>query len=408
METIELKGARRLALARAGLLRTELSGLPARASGRGKRARAAMLAVISRFGYLQLDTISVVGTRTQGIVLSSRLDGLDATLAEELLKPGGPYFEYWGHEACWMPLELYPYFEFRRVEFRAHPWWGNLLGQHRAEADKLLKRVTAEGPLRSMDLEAPADHRPSKEGWWETKLSKRIAEALWSAGELAIRERRNFQRSYDLPDRVIPSELRNQPVSVEDALDHLLLRALDGHGWATTGTLAATWRLRNRRPAILASLARLCEADVIRRCELQVKGGRIDGWIKTEHLDTIDRLREARLHANRPVLLSPFDPVLWDRDRVRLFFGFDQVLEIYKPKTRRQYGYYCLPVLAGEKLVGRVDLKADRQAGRLGIQACHRERTGRAGSTALVDEQIRQAIERFAAAVGLEPDALRV
>src|SRR5688500_9257320 len=127
MDTLSLRAARRLALARAGLLSPETTGLPRRARGHGPSAFAAAHAVIGRFGYLQLDTVSVAGARSHTIVLLSRLEGLAASVGEELLTPGAPVFEYWGHEASWIPLALYPAFEFRRREFRRHPWWGDLL-----------------------------------------------------------------------------------------------------------------------------------------------------------------------------------------------------------------------------------------------------------------------------------------
>ena len=130
MESLGTREARRLALARAGLLKPEWTGFPRSGRGRGARARRAAAAVLARFGYLQLDTVSVAGARSHAIVLLSRLEGFDPELGEELLRPGEPLFEYWGHEASWIPLELYPAFEFRRREFRAHPWWGDLVRAH--------------------------------------------------------------------------------------------------------------------------------------------------------------------------------------------------------------------------------------------------------------------------------------
>lgn len=405
MNSLSQKGVRRLALARAGLLKRKYSGLPDRAGahrGRGKRARDACHQIVERFGYLQLDTISVSGARTQGIVLASRLEGLDAALAEELLQPGTPFFEYWGHEACWMPMSLYPYFEFRRQEFQVHPWWGDVLAQHRTQAQALLSRIASEGPLRSTDLQAEKDFKRSRQGWWDIKLLKRIAECLWSCGELAIRERRNFQRIYDLPERVIPVAVRTGPRTEEESLDHLLLKALEGHGWATTGTLAATWRLRNRRPAILAALARLQDAGAITACELRGDDTKLSGWIRPSDLELANKLEDARIYGARPVLLSPFDPVLWDRVRTKRLFGFDLVIEIYKPRTQREFGYYCLPVLSGEHLVGRVDLKAHRRQGKLEVLARHRESPSRGKTLAGVDHAIDKALTRFAAAVALE------
>ncbi len=393
METLSTRAARRLALARAGLLKPKWTGMPQRASGRGRRARSAAHAVIGRYGYLQLDTVSIAGARSHAIVPLSRIEGFDPTLAEELLQPGEPLFEYWGHEACWLPMELYPVFAFRREEFRHHPWWGDLVGQHPDVADRLLQQIRDEGPLRSLDMEGRGSS-----GWWDLKVAKKVATALWSSGELAIRERRNFQRTYDLAERVIPDNLRGRRVAKEEALEILFDRALAGHGWAATGTLARTWRLRNRPVEIRDALARLRERGEIVPCTLILEDGKKSpGWIRPEDLELAARLDTVRPRSDRGVLLSPFDPLLWDRRRVDQLFAFHQVLEIFKPAPQRVYGYYCLPVLAGENLVARLDLKADRKTGKLLVLARHFE-----GSPSAADcEAVATALDRYASAVGL-------
>lgn len=398
METISVRAARRLALARAGLLRPELTGLPRRAAGRGSTARAACHAVVRRFGYLQLDTISVAGARSHAIVLLSRLEGLDAGLPEELLQPGEPLFEYWGHEASWLPLELYPVFAFRREEFRHHPWWGDLVGQHPEIADEILRRIREEGPLRSADLDGESGN-----GWWELKLTKKVATALWSSGELAIRERRGFQRSYDLAERVIPDDLRRSGMEEADALPVLLLQALDGHGWATAGTLAATWRLRNRRQALDAAVRVLLERGDAVRCRLVGGDGTVTaGLIRPADLELAATLERARPRRDTGVLLSPFDPILWDRDRVLALFGFHQVLEVFKPAAVRTYGYYCMPVVAGDRLVARADLKADRRTGTLEVLSLRFEGPGGDRPTRSEDAAAAAgALARYAAALGL-------
>jgi uncharacterized protein YcaQ len=396
VDTLSVRAARRLALARAGLLTPEPTGLPRRARGRGPTAFAAAEAVVRRFGYLQLDTVSVAGARSHTIVLLSRLEGLDATVGEELLRPGAPLFEYWGHEASWIPLALYPAFEFRRREFRSHPWWGDLVGEHPEVAKELLRRIRDAGPLRSAEMEK----RGSK-GWWDLGVTKRVASALWSSGELAIRERTSFQRTYDLTERVIPEPLRRHPLPTADALETLLLTALDGHGWATTGTLAATWRLKNRKSELVATLQRLQQKGAVAACALRLGGETArPGWIRPADRELAERLETARPRADRGVLLSPFDPLLWDRGRVARLFGFEALLEIFKPAPQRVYGYYCLPVLAGESLVARVDLKADRKRGRLRIVSAHYEKAGRAVASR-DREATRVAVERYALALGL-------
>ncbi len=399
VQSISVRGARRLALARAGLLKPAWTAMPTRAAGGGRRARQAAHRVIGRFGYLQLDTVAVAGARSHAIVLNSRLAGLAPEVAESLLQPGEPLFEYWGHEASWLPLELYPVFEFRRRELRTHPWWGDLIGSHPEIADRLLRRIRDEGPLRSADMEGRGGR-----GWWDLKLAKKVASALWSSGELAIRERRGFQRVYDLTERVIPDALRRAPQPRAEALETLLLLALDGHGWATAGTLAATWRLRNRRDAVGAALRRLHERGAVLPCRLQRAGATpTAGWIRPDDLDLADRLEGVRPRRDRGVLLSPFDPVVWDRARVELLFGFHQVLEIFKPAAQRVYGYYCLPVLAGERLVARVDLRAVRRAGRLDVLSVRFEATGDdTPATAADGAAVDDALRRYGAAVGLD------
>ena len=399
METLSVRDARRLALARAGLLEPRWTGLPGRAAGGPKRARDAAHAVIDRFGYLQLDTVSVAGARSHTIILLSRLEGFDPALGEALLEPGAPLFEYWGHEVSWIPLALYPAFQFRRRAFRRHPWWGDVVGKHPQVARNLRRRIRREGPIRSLDMEG----RGSR-GWWDLKVAKRVASALWSSGELAIRERRNFQRSYDLTRRVIPEALRRRPLAKRDALETLLLKALDGHGWATTGTLAATWRLRNQKQDLAAALRRLLEKGAIEPCALAGAGGRkTAGWIRPADLDLAGRLESLRPRRDRGVLLSPFDPVLWDRPRVRRLLDFDQVLEIFKPTAKRIYGYYCLPVLAGERLVARYDLKADRARGTLRVCSLRFEGTQSARPATAADAAaVSTALARYARALELK------
>jgi uncharacterized protein YcaQ len=398
METIDTRTARRLALVRAGLLKPDWTGLPRRARGAGRQARAAALAIVRRFGYLQLDTVSIAGARSHAIVLLSRLEGMAPELGEALLRPGEPLFEYWGHEASWIPIELYPHFAFRRRAYRIHPWYGDVITQNRELARDLLRRIRKDGPLRSADLEGQ-----SGAGWWLMKRAKKVALALWSAGELAIRERRGFQRSYDLTERVIPAEWRRRRLSDARALRELLLAALAGHGWVQTGTLAQTWRLRNMAAELRAALARLEEERRVVPCALVGEDGkRLAGWIRPEDLEIAGRLERLRSRGDRGVLLSPFDPLLWDRKRVAQLFGFDQVLEIFKPAARRTYGYYCLPVVAGDRLVARVDLKAERAGGRLRVLSRRFEGTGGTQAASAADRQAYEsALARYAAALGL-------
>lgn len=406
---LDTRTVRRLAVARAGLLTPEKTGLTRRASGSGVRARQGAWDVLHRFGYLQLDSVSVVGARTHGLVLLSRLDGFQPEVAEALLRPGDPVFEYWGHEACWLPMGLYPAFGWRRRKFQVHPWWGPLLDEHPELADQVLRRVEAEGPLRTQELKRHLGG-DDRGGWWGHGRLKKVLSALWSSGDLAVSERRSFHRTYDLAERVIPDTARRKDLGYEESLEVLLIKALDGHGWATRSTLAATWRFRKMWDDVDAALERLRERGEIVPAVFVHKGGsegsgETTGWIRTRDLELADELRRARPRRDTGVLLSPFDPLLWDRDRVMQFFGFEQVLEIYTPAEKRRWGYYCLPILAGEHLVGRVDLKAHRQkkgGGRLEVRALHFERDR---PTTADREAARTGLERLAGQLGLELSA---
>ena len=256
---------------------------------------------------------------------------------------------------------------------------------NRKRANAIRRRIRDEGPLRSTDFDDKADRND-----WGATLSRRLLRSLWWAGELAVRERKNFHPLYDLAERVIPEKARRRKVERQEATKILLLKALDGHGWATSRTLVQTWRLTKRQKLIKTCLEQLREEAVIVACSLDGS----PGWIRPDDFALAARLERLRPRSDVGVLLSPFDPVLWDRDRVQTLFGFEQVLEIFKPAHQRKYGYYCMPVLAGDKLVARCDLKADRKAGRLEVVARHHEAPGSRRA-------VESALKRHASALRL-------
>lgn len=393
MPALTIRQAKRLALVRAGLLRPALTGLPDCAGAHVRHVRSVCKRIIDRFGYLQLDSVAVTGARSHAIVLASRLRELPVGVVETLLAPREPLFEYWGHEACWMPISLYPYFRFRREAYSdRHSSAGSLMYANKSLVKRVLRRIEDDGPLRSIDLEG----KPTTKVWG-AKQSTRVLESLWSVGILAVSQRVKFQRTFDLAERVIPDAIRNMQVSSEDCFDKLLLKALEGHGWATTGTLAATWRLSNCHTEIMSSLDRLVDRGEVISCQLNTAQQSIAGWVRPIDLELAHQLETIRPRKSKGIALSPFEPILWDRARCALLFGFHQVLEIYKPVEKRQYGYYCLPILAGERLVARVDLRSDRNQDRLNVLSCHYE--DRVG----VQEQraVKSALKRFSQSVGL-------
>ncbi|MCG2583356.1 winged helix-turn-helix domain-containing protein [Massilia sp. TS11] len=346
--TLSLPAARALHLAAQGLLRP-----------RRQRARKDdVLDAIRTLGVLQIDTISVVA-RSPYLVLWSRLGDYQGQWLEEHLAEGR-LFEYWAHEACFVPIEDYHLMRHRMLDPAGMGWKYpvKFLRERRDEVEQVLDHVRTRGPVRSQDF-ARRDGKGG--GWWEWKPEKRALEALFTTGQLMIARRHNFQRVYDLRERVHPSwhdGLLPPRAEVERALALRSVRAL--------GLARAAWvpdYYRTRRPHVdLAALAR----------SGQLLTARVDGWDDPVyiHPDLAELAAAAADGALKPTassLLSPFDPVVWDRRRARELFDFDYRLECYTPAPQRRYGYFVLPLLRRGVLVGRVDAKAHRQAGRFSL-----------------------------------------
>lgn len=344
-----------------------------------------VLSVIRQIGALQIDTISVVA-RAPYFILWSRLGSYPSVWLEELLAEG-KLFEYWAHAACFLPIEDYPlYRRFMIGTLRGYyrRAWGNL---HRDELDAVLNRIRTEGPLRSADFERK-DGKTG--GWWNWKTEKEVLEFLFNAGELMIRERRNFQRVYDLTERVLPDWEDAQTPPEDVVLDELTLRTVN-----IFGATPARW---------VHDFFRLPKPDNLDRLEALVKAGRllkgeVTGWkepvyIHPEMLGALAAAEVGRFNATLTTLLSPFDPIISDRGRARTVFGFDYSMEVYLPVEKRQWGYYVLPILHRGDLIGRMDAKANRQAGRFEVKALYLE-----PGVAVTDEltgAVRAAIQRCA------------
>jgi len=272
-------------------------------------------------------------------------------------------FEYWGHMASLLPLDLHPLFRWRMAEAeRGGGTWTGLrvfAGPRRAEAEALLRRIETDGPLAASDLEAPK----GPGGWWGWSDGKRALEWLFWAGHITTSTRRgSFERVYDLTERVIPRKVLETPTPSEAdahrALVRISSRAL---GVATAGDLRDYFRLspENFRPR----LAELVEAGEL--MPVQVKG-----WKQQAFLDPEAR---APRRVQARALLAPFDPLVWERSRAERLFGVKYRIEIYTPAHKRHHGYYVLPFLLGDRIVGRVDLKSDRAADALLVQSAHAE-----------------------------------
>ena len=298
----------------------------------------------------------------------------------------GRVFEYWAHEACVVPIADYPLFRLRMRSLRVHHWYGDVLGADPGLRDRVLGEIRERGPLGSRDFEG--ERGP---GMWRPKPAKRMLEALWSAGELAVAGRRSFQRLYDLPERVIPQAILEAPEPSEEAcLRALVTRAVRARGILSEGAVAEHYRVTGGARRVRPHVDALVAEGELERIEvddggppLLVEGG-------------------TPLEADVPaaaVLLSPFDNLLWDRPLTERLFGFRHLIEVYKPAPERRYGYYVLPFLRGDRIVGRADLKTDRSAGVLRTRALHLE-PGVRDSGAL-RRAFEGALARLAAVVGV-------
>jgi uncharacterized protein len=338
---------------------------------------------IHRLGAVQLDSISTVD-RAHRLTLTSRIGAYDEKELQTLLASGS-VFEYWAHEACLLPAELWPHCR-RTMEGDGH--WGihdRALREHAELVDPVLERIRAEGPLASRDF---GGVRPGKDMWDRTP-AKAVLEALWDRGVLVIAGRESFQRRYDLAERVIPQAVLDAPTPAEDetlrTLTHLAVRA---RGALTEPAIREHWRLKGGRARLHHHVLALVDEGLLR--EVHVDDGGPPFYVEAD--------AELDGDAAPPVLLCPFDNLLWDRPLLERLFGFRHVIEVYKREHERAYGYYVLPLLAGDLIVGRADLKADRAAGVLHVQRFHREPRARGN----VSTKLERAAIRLARVLGLE------
>ena len=369
--SLTVQQARNLHLAAQGLLR------PPRARATRKR----LLAAIERMQLLQIDTIHVVA-RSPYLVLFSRLGAYPPRWLEQALA-SGKILECWAHEACFAPIA-----DFALHRHGANPrenHWANKHAQrmhrdHRAGMDRVLAHVREHGAVKSSDFDRP---RRGGAGWWGWKDEKRWLEALFALGELMIVRRENFQRVYDLTERVV-ERLGLQsaaPISAADIRREHVLRGVRALGIAQAGWIADYFR--SGRKLKDADLQRYVDCGDLQR--VAVKGWDACGYVHRDHADLLDRALRGRLRATHTTLLSPFDPVVWDRARARALFGFDYTLECYTPAPKRRYGYFVLPILRRGRLVGRLDAKAHRAEGTFEVKKIFLEPTVKVDESLVTD-----------------------
>ena len=348
---LSIDEARRIALAAQGFDRPR----PRRVDARQLRR------VIEQLGLLQLDFVNVLIPAHYQVPFA-RLGAYDRGRLDGLLWGRPDFVEAWAHERSVLPAEIWPLFRYRMAGGgRRARWLKNLTAKHPSLLDDVLRHVRTAGPVRAADVPDQPPRTGPRSEWWDWNAVKAAMEVHFDSGALGVVDRPNFVRVYDLIERQLPRAILEREVEGNEARRRLLRLAARAHGVATAHDLADYYRMPigEVRPRI---------AELVEAGELQPVT--IVGWDEPALLDPharIPRGVEARS------LLSPFDPVIWFRPRVARLFDFDYRIEIFVPAAQRKWGYYVLPFLMDERLVARVDLKADRKGGRLLVQAAYAE-----------------------------------
>ena len=353
MKTLSLDAVRGLMIAAQGLH----DHLQPRATKKAVRS------IIRQMHLLQIDTINIIA-RSPYLVLWSRLGDYNPRWLDDLLAEGA-LFEYWSHAACFLPIEEYPLYRHLYESWvggRAHKW----LGENAAVAKRVLNHIRSHGEARSSDFERTDGQ---KTNWFNWKEEKIALEYLFYAGELMVRKRHNFQRIYDLRERVLTDFNELAEISMADAHDQFVLNTIQA-----LGVVKAEW---------IPDYFRLSKTDAKAAIQRLEKQGRlmpvdVEGWsgpvyIHPENRKQVEAAAKGKIPHSKTTFLSPFDPLVWDRKRALDLFHFDYKIEVYTPAPKRKYGYFTLPILYNNALIGRIDPKAHRKEGIFEVKALHFE-----------------------------------
>lgn len=327
---------------------------------------ARLYRTIERMGFVQIDSINAV-ERAHHLTLAARFDGYRPAMLTRLLESTRQLFEHWTHDAAAIPTCWFPHwqhrFEIQRRRIAGSRWWRERLG---AKPDAMLARVEArvrdEGPILAKDfLDANAGPR-ERSGWWEWRPEKAALEYLWHTGRLAVARRENFQKVYDLTARVLPAHHELPSPARDVHVDWAARTALARLGVATPREIAAFWHLLTLSEATAWCAARAKAGDVV---AVQIEGERQPAYAAAGWRRTAERAADA---PDRIRFLAPFDPIMRDRRRAERLFGFDYRFEAFVPAKQRAHGYYVMPILERDRLVGRLEPKLDRDAGALTVR----------------------------------------
>jgi uncharacterized protein YcaQ len=351
-----------------------------------------VLRAIEHLGYVQIDTISVV-ERAHHHVLWSRVPDYRPSMLHELQARDRKVLEYWSHAASYLPFSDYRYCLPRMHAYaNGQRHW---FARNRKIMAFVLDRIRAEGPLQAKDFEAPEGKRSGP--WFDWKPTKRALEQHFIQGSLMIRERRGFQKVYDLPERVLPAGIDTTMPTAGEMARYLIRQALRSHGL----TLEPEMRYlrKNAQTAVKRALAEMEESGEIERVRVEGCGEHyvLAGALEWAHANAADHVR----------ILSPFDNLVIQRRRLKRLFGFDYQIECYVPEPKRKHGYFVLPVLWGDRMVARIDAKAERAERVLRVVSQHLEPGLAVRERARLKAELKRELEVFAAFNGCEKVALR-
>ncbi|MBO6719608.1 MAG: YcaQ family DNA glycosylase [Rhizobiaceae bacterium] len=355
---ISNQNARRLFIAKHGLVRE-----PGRMLGKQGLAEA-----IDELGFVQVDSINVV-ERAHHHILFSRSQTYRKHHLSALIEKDRVLFENWTHDASIIPTAFFPYWKhrFEHEKQRLRERWKDHFGKEGFDddLDMVRERVARDGPVMARDFDGD---KPNT-GWWDWHPAKAALEFLWRTGELSITRRDGFQKVYDLAERVIPDEFRLTDVSREEFVDWACRSALERLGMASRGEIVAFWNLLTPQDAD-EWIAQNRKSLLAVNPETMNGAKGAASYMLAEHEHLLDDIPEP---PGRVRILSPFDPLLRNRKRTERLFGFFYRIEVFVPEAKRRYGYYVFPVMRGDRIVGRIDMKADRNDDALAVRAFWRE-----------------------------------
>jgi uncharacterized protein YcaQ len=358
MHTLSKAAVRGLLIAAQGLQQPLSSHAPA--------TKDDVRRMIQQLHGVQIDTIHMVA-RSPYLVLWSRLGAYPQSWLDDLLAEGA-LFEYWARAASFLPIEEYPLY--RRLMLNRLTWhenrWRPWMQEHTELIDTLLTRIRERGPVRSADFARTGGPKP---GWWNWTDEKTALDGLWMRGDLMVASRQQFQRVYDLRERVLPEWDDTQTPPLEEVYDTFALNTVKALGVTKAAWVADYFGLSKK-------VAQTAIDGLAQRGQLhtaQVEGWEEPGYFHPDHQEAIEVAANGQIPLSRTTLLSPFDPLMWDRTRGQELFNFTYRIECYTPAPKRIYGYFTLPILYDNALIGRLDPKAHRKEGVFEVKALHLE-----------------------------------